>query len=103
MAHGFTGDGGRWLVDHVPHRTGPRLQPAQLAHARRAYEDDGLAAALSTYRALADRDGLEVDQMLADLLHMHHARMIGVDTASERHCLRLARAVAHTDLIRGTS
>lgn len=38
--------------------------------------------------------------MLADLLHLHHARMIGVEAASERHCLRLARAVAHTNLYR---
>ncbi|XVQ10325.1 lantibiotic dehydratase [Spirillospora sp. CA-255316] len=109
IAHGFTGSEGlRWLVDHVPHRGGPRLDPAQLARARaRApYPDDGpdtqlateLAAALATYRTLADRDGLDTDQVLADLLHLHHARMIGVDTASERHCLRLARAVAHTDL-----
>jgi lantibiotic biosynthesis protein len=100
IAHGFTGDGARWLVDHVPHRSGPRLEPAQLAHARHPYPDDGLAAALATYRVLADRDRLDTDQVLADLLHLHHARMIGVDTASERHCLRLARATAHTDLVR---
>ena len=41
-------------------------------------------------------DGLDPDQVLADLLHLHHARMIGVDSASERHCLRLARAIART-------
>ncbi|MGH3752543.1 MAG: hypothetical protein ACRDRP_07585 [Pseudonocardiaceae bacterium] len=103
IAHGFTGDGARWLVDHVPHRGGPRLEPAQLSHARHPYPDDGLAAALGTYRALVDRDCLDIDQVLADLLHLHHARMIGVGTASERHCLRLARAVAHTDLLRRTS
>lgn len=27
------------------------------------------------------------------LLRLHHARMVGVDTASKRHCLRLARAI----------
>ncbi|MGH3686480.1 MAG: lantibiotic dehydratase [Pseudonocardiaceae bacterium] len=104
IAHGFTGaDGLRWLVDHVPHRSGPRLEPAQLTYARHPYPDDDLAAALATYRTLVDRDGLDTDQVLADLLHLHHARMIGVDTASERHCLRLARAVAHTVLLRRTS
>ncbi|MEU8309819.1 lantibiotic dehydratase [Actinomadura sp. NPDC048955] len=113
IADGFTrGDGLRWLIVHVPHRSGPRLDPAQLARARAqadtrnpgsssgatpAWTGD-LAEALATYRALADQDGLDTDQVLADLLHLHHARMIGVDTASERHCLRLARTIAHTHL-----
>jgi thiopeptide-type bacteriocin biosynthesis protein len=103
IAHAFTGDGSRWLLDHAPHRGGPRLDPAQLAHARHPYGDDGLATALATYRTLAAADGLDTDLVLADLLHLHHARMIGVDTASERLCLRLARAVAHTDLHRRSS
>ncbi len=100
IAHGFTTDGARWLVDHAPHRGGSRLDPAQLTVARRPYGDDGLAEALAAYRRLADRDGLDADQVLADLLHLHHARMIGVGLESERHCLRLARAVARTDLAR---
>ncbi|CAJ61347.1 MULTISPECIES: lantibiotic dehydratase [Frankia] len=100
IADGFTGDGARWLVDHAPHGGGPRLEPAQLAEARAPYGDDGLTAALATYRTLAARDGLDLDQMLADLLHLHHARMIGPDLASERHCLRLARATVQTDLAR---
>jgi thiopeptide-type bacteriocin biosynthesis protein len=103
IAHAFTGDGARWLVDHVPHRSGPRLEPAQLAHAHHLHADDGLATALATYRTLADTGGLDVDQVLADLLHLHHARAIGVDTASERHCLRMARAAAQSDLARRTS
>lgn len=103
IAHGFTGDGARWLVGHVPHRSGPRLEPAQLAQARYLYGNDGLATALAAYRTLVDRDGLDADQVLADLLHLHHARVIGVDTASERHCLRLARTVAQTDLAGRTS
>ncbi|TCJ34566.1 lantibiotic dehydratase [Parafrankia sp. BMG5.11] len=98
IAHGFTGDGARWLVDHAPHRSGPRLEPAQLAGARRPYGDDSLATALAAYRTLADQAGLDVDQLLADLLHLHHARMIGADTASEQYCLRLARATAQTEL-----
>ncbi|MEU7923191.1 lantibiotic dehydratase [Micromonospora zamorensis] len=106
IAHGFSGDGPRWITEHVPHRGGPRLDPTQLSHARRTHRDDELTAALTmaltAYRTLVDRDGLDPDHVLADLLHLHHARMIGVDLASERHCLRLARAVAHTILIRGT-
>ena len=101
IADGFTGgEGLHWLADHVPHRGGPRLDAAQLALARTPYGDDSLAGALATYRSLADRDGLDVDQVLADLLHLHHARAIGVDTASERHCLRLVRSIAHTDVVR---
>ncbi|MFI6272473.1 lantibiotic dehydratase [Micromonospora zamorensis] len=107
IADGFTGDGARWITEHVPHRSGPRLDPTQLNQARRPHRDDELGAALTTtltaYRALVDRDGLDPDQVLTDLLHLHHARMIGVDLASERHCLRLARAAAHTALIRGAS
>ncbi|WP_018503843.1 lantibiotic dehydratase [Parafrankia discariae] len=99
IAQGFTGDGARWLVEHAPHGGGPRLEPAQLAGARLPYGDEVLAAALAAYRALAARDGLDLDQVLADLLHLHHARMIGPDLASERHCLRLARALAQTTLV----
>ncbi|MCX5122046.1 lantibiotic dehydratase [Micromonospora sp. NBC_00362] len=107
IAEGFTGDGARWITEYIPRRSGPRLDHTQLNQARRPHRDDELAAALTTaltaYRALVDRDGLDPDQVLADLLHLHHARMIGVDLASERHCLRIARAAAHTALIRGAS
>ncbi|MEV1320067.1 lantibiotic dehydratase [Micromonospora arborensis] len=103
IAHGFTGDGAGWISEHVPHRSGPRLNPIQLSHAHRSRRNDDLTTALTAYRKLVDRDGLDPDQVLADLLHLHHARMIGVNLASERHCLRLARAVAHTTLIRSAS
>lgn len=99
IAEAFTGDGAGWLVEHVPRRSGPRLTADQLAHARRPYHDDGLATALRRYRTRAGHDGLDPDQLLADLLHLHHARMIGVSESSERQCLRLARAVAHTTLV----
>lgn len=62
-----------------------------------------LTRTLTTYRSLVDRDGLDADQVLADLLHLHHARVVGVDLSSERHCLRLARAVALADLARRPS
>ncbi|MBL7487886.1 lantibiotic dehydratase [Frankia sp. AgB1.9] len=102
IVRGFTG-GPDWLIDRVPHGGGSHLDPSQLTCARLPIEDENLATALTTYRTLADRDGLEADQLLADLLHLHHARMIGVDMASERHCLRLARAVVHADLARRAS
>ncbi|RLK23786.1 thiopeptide-type bacteriocin biosynthesis protein [Micromonospora sp. M71_S20] len=98
IADGFTGDGPRWLATHAAHRTGPRLEPAQLEHARRRVHDEQLAAALAGYRSLVVDDGLDPDEVLGDLLHLHHARMIGVDLASERHCLRLARTIARTTL-----
>ncbi|MEV6928117.1 lantibiotic dehydratase [Dactylosporangium sp. NPDC051485] len=96
IADGFTGDGLRWLATHAPHHTGPRLNPAQLDRAREPFRDPRLAAALAAYRLHVDHDGLDPDQVLADLLHLHHARMVGVDLSSERHCLRLARAIART-------
>lgn len=81
IAHAFIGDGARWLADHAPHLSGPRLQPAQLAAARQPYADGDVAAeltrTLTTYRSLVDRDGLDADQVLADLLHLHHARVVG--------------------------
>ena len=96
IADSFSGDGPRWLTTHVPHRTGPRLDPGQLEHARRPVDDERLAAALAAYRSLVVGDGLDPDKVLGDLLHLHHARMIGVDPASEQHCLRLARTIART-------
>ncbi|MFI7492929.1 lantibiotic dehydratase [Micromonospora echinaurantiaca] len=100
IADGFTGDGPRWLATHIPHRTGPCLDPAQLEHARRPVHDERLAAALAAYRSLVVDDGLDPDEVLGGLLHLHHARMIGVDLTSERHCLRLARTIARTILAR---
>jgi hypothetical protein len=66
IAEAFTGGNGlRWLAEHVPRRSGPRLKAAQLALARAPYGGDDLSAALVTYRSLADRDGLDTDQVLA--------------------------------------
>jgi hypothetical protein len=96
IADGFTGDGLAWLAAHVPQLTGPRLNPEQLDLARIPLRDERLAAALAAYRSHADSDGRDPHMVLGDLLHLHHARMIGVGTASERHCLRLARTIART-------
>ncbi len=42
---------------------------------------------------------LEPHEVVASLLHLHHARAIGIDPDSERTCHRLARAaaLAHTN------
>jgi thiopeptide-type bacteriocin biosynthesis protein len=110
IADAFTGNGPAWLVDHVDHQGGPPTAPAgrpvstdrqQVLRLIPLYEDNQLRHALAEYRACVDEDGLAPDRILADLLHLHHARMIGVDLASERHCLRLARASAHFLLARG--
>lgn len=103
IADDFTGDGLRWLATHAPHHSGPRLDPAQLDRAREPFHDPHLADTLAAYRRHVDHDGLDPDQVLADLLHLHHARMIGVDLNSERHCLRLARAIARTSTARMTA
>lgn len=98
ITRAYTGDTA-WLATCTPRHPGPRLDPAQLTRTRAFGADEDLAAAVHAYRELTDRDGMDHSQVLAGLLHLHHARMIGPDTASERHCLRLARAIARTDMI----
>ncbi|MGB6163268.1 MAG: thiopeptide-type bacteriocin biosynthesis protein [Pseudonocardiaceae bacterium] len=88
LAAAFTGSlssGLNWLTDHVNHHPTPALA---LAWDRRR-------SALAAYRAhlsLAQQPG--PDPVLASLLHLHHARMVGINQDSERICLRLARAAA---------
>jgi thiopeptide-type bacteriocin biosynthesis protein len=102
IADAFTGDGLGWIAAHVARRSGPRLDAAQLQLAQTSAVDEQLATALASYRSLVDEGGVDPDEVLGDLLHLHHARMIGVDDASERHCLRLARTIAHTAAARRT-
>jgi thiopeptide-type bacteriocin biosynthesis protein len=118
LATAFTGSlrsGLNWLIDHVNHHPTPALareihgQAMLLADpsgdwaALRALpggEQLDLAwsrrrSALTAYRAqLSPADGPDPDPVLASLLHLHHARMIGTNQDSERICLRLARAAA---------
>ncbi|WP_410597229.1 lantibiotic dehydratase [Amycolatopsis sp. lyj-23] len=107
ITDGFTGDGPGWLIEHVDHHgerhAGDRAVSDQRDPVLRALavgSDDRLRRALGTYRVHIEQDGLDPDRVLADLLHLHHVRMIGVDLTSERHCLRLARATARTLLAR---
>jgi class I lanthipeptide synthase len=51
------------------------------------------AEALARYRR-ALPDGVDTDQVLHSLLHMHHNRALGVDRDREAVCLRLARQAA---------
>ncbi|MGH3888023.1 MAG: lantibiotic dehydratase C-terminal domain-containing protein, partial [Pseudonocardiaceae bacterium] len=52
-------------------------------------------SALAAYRShLRPAEGPDPDPVLAALLHLHHARMIGINRDSERICRRLARAAA---------
>ncbi|MBL7499875.1 lantibiotic dehydratase [Frankia sp. CNm7] len=122
LAAGFLGAadrGWRWLLDNVAHQGGPaldrdlrtqtlRLLEVQSARQRDPSSEDSVARAwaqrhetLDAYRHLLDdpdaaADGPDPDRVLASLLHLHHARMIGTYTDSEQTCLRLARAAALT-------
>ncbi|WP_214104860.1 lantibiotic dehydratase [Acrocarpospora catenulata] len=114
--------GTAWLVQHVPRRPAPPIDRAlhneaqSLANPCRDWAalralpgGDQVTRAwqrrrqtLAAYRAhLADQHTpghpagqSQPDAVLASLLHLHHARMTGIDHASERLCLRLARAAA---------
>lgn len=105
IVDGFTGNGPGWLIEHVDHRGEPHRPVSEHRELviRALSGDDRLRQALADYRAHADHDGLDPDRVLADLLHLHHVRMIGVDMPSERRCLRLARATTLTLLARGAS
>lgn len=98
IAHGFLGhQGPRWLVDHLTHGGGPPLDRKAAAETRHPVTlPPGILerhrTALTAYRALTAPS--DVDTIMTDLIHLHHARMIGVSDESEKTCLRLARAAA---------
>ncbi|MGW0802827.1 lantibiotic dehydratase [Nonomuraea sp. NPDC002799] len=108
LATGFLGiDGLAWLVNHLVHGGTHALDRAMVKQARHPMAlplslIEWRHTALATYRALLDAS--DVDTVLSDLLHLHHARMIGTDTASEGICLRIARGLAQSLIARnGTS
>ncbi|WP_434740732.1 lantibiotic dehydratase [Micromonospora sp. SH-82] len=100
----------RWLIDHTrPHRSAPPRvvyqQAIQLADPNQSglatLTDDRLLdtwdrrhRALHTYRETLEGLTVAPESVLPDLLHLHHARVIGPDLESERRCLHLARAAA---------
>jgi class I lanthipeptide synthase len=107
LADGFCGKAApSWLVGHLDHGGGPPLDRSVLIQVLHPPAlPPGLVSrrrsAVAAYRELLDDD--DADIVLADLLHLHHARMIGTDADSERRCLRLARAAAKNLIARGRS
>jgi len=117
----FTGDateGRRWLLDHVP-RSGPytpggrgtRTTPADTLallgpHLQTLADGADVAAAwqrrahaLAAYRTALARHGVDDPTVvLPDLLHLHHARTIGLSLESEHRCLHRARGAALAQL-----
>ncbi|SES28514.1 thiopeptide-type bacteriocin biosynthesis domain-containing protein [Lentzea xinjiangensis] len=104
---GFADNGLTWLLEHVDHhghRPADRVaQHRDTVIDTARHRDTALQTALARYRTLAQANGLDTDQVLTDLLHLHHARSIGPDLTSERYCLRLARTAAKTMLLRDAS
>ncbi|MGW4694881.1 lantibiotic dehydratase [Kitasatospora cineracea] len=116
LATGLLGPeaGHAWLLERVPRHSGialPRAASrlaAELADQpdRLALTEEGRLLALvwgvrakklADYRRALGRDGeLEPVDVLGSLLHLHHARAVGLNPASERTCHRLARAAALT-------
>lgn len=119
-------DGWRWLLDHGP-RTADRTGALGRAAARRVRADtlaltgpDGTtglqalpgggaviaawqqrAGALAAYRDALHAQGVgDPTVVLPDLLHLHHARTVGLSLDSEHRCLHLARAGALSRLHR---
>ncbi|MGH3771181.1 MAG: lantibiotic dehydratase [Pseudonocardiaceae bacterium] len=118
LAAAFAGglsSGLHWLTDYVNHHPAPALAREIHGQAMRLADPRGdwaalralsggeqlvpawgrRRSALTAYRAqLSPADGPDPDPVLASVLHLHHARMVGINQDSERVCLRLARAAA---------
>ncbi|WP_327575424.1 lantibiotic dehydratase [Streptomyces sp. NBC_00145] len=103
--HGFPEEGLAWLVDHGPARGRPdrelRRQAIQLYDGRPLPDSDALteawearAKAITAYRHALLEDDRAPKAILRTLLHQHHVRTLGVDTAKESAVLHLARTVA---------
>ncbi|MEU6720201.1 lantibiotic dehydratase [Nonomuraea sp. NPDC046802] len=111
LATGFLGSAGlSWLIDQVGHGGRKPLDRVMVEQAQHPSHIpphllERRRAALAAYRALLNAG--DAGPVLGDLLHLHHARMIGTNTDSEQTCQRLARALAQRllarDPRRGTS
>ncbi|MEU8356302.1 lantibiotic dehydratase [Nonomuraea sp. NPDC048882] len=105
LATEFLGMNGlSWLVEHLVHGGAHALDRTVVMQARHPAAlplslIERRRTSLAAYRALLNAS--DVDTVLSDLLHLHHARMIGTDTASEGTCLRIARALAESLIARG--
>ncbi|PRW63100.1 lantibiotic dehydratase [Actinopolyspora mortivallis] len=107
--------GAQWMVDQIPrsHTPAPnrelRDQTLELATPHNQWSalrtlpggEATLAAwtsrahALINYRqSITPPEATAPTAILHDFLHLHHARMIGIDPDCERRCLHLARAAA---------
>ncbi|MDX6742932.1 lantibiotic dehydratase [Actinocorallia sp. A-T 12471] len=114
---GDTAEAMRWIVEHT--RTTSNAPERQLYRQAVSLADPEDRAALAelpggaevlssweerTQAAASYREALGtpdlIDRVLKDLLHLHHARMIGPDLESEAACLHLARAAALSRLAR---
>lgn len=101
-----------WFVRRPPqHQSDGAARPERatideaIAFGRRAFTGDpndrhpgsdahqSRAAALRDYRGRLP-EHLHPDAVLASLLHMHHNRVVGIDTGHEAICLRTARYAA---------
>jgi thiopeptide-type bacteriocin biosynthesis protein len=51
-------------------------------------------SALAAYRIALQTAGISASDLVPDLLHLNHARMLGTSRTSEQTCLHLARAAA---------
>lgn len=73
--------------------------PAELPGVDNAW--DARRTALAAYRDVLKQTGiLSPPDLIPDLLHLHHARVVGLDLEAERACLHLARSAALSWLAR---
>lgn len=112
-AHDNRADGMQWLITHARTPSGPAPERALRTTALRLAEPEDEAAvhalpgggvltsawherrkAVATYRSALQDAGRDPARVVADLLHLHHVRMSGINPEDERACLRLARATA---------
>jgi thiopeptide-type bacteriocin biosynthesis protein len=114
---GSTVAGARWLMDHVPAAAPePVPRPIFAEAVRVADPSDNWAAlrsapggtaiagawagrhqALASYRSSLvgpGAEGIDVDDVLNSLLHVHFVRAVAIDFREEACCLHLARAAA---------
>lgn len=104
---GGTTEAARWMITHT--RTGPSPPTRALYKQAIALAAPGALTGLPGSAVIASawarrrhaattyRDALPAPlpkSLLPDLLHLHHARLIGPDLTSEAECLHLARAAA---------